>query len=272
MGPIMATFRTADFFALYVEMTTDLGRRQLKFSPTDLLFPTRQFGYRYSVGLGRTTRNGELQTVTLDLVALSTAAEPDIRILSIDSVFARVKDSLDIELIDPSTTALPPSPQTPSEVTPLEAARFLTQATYGPTQTSIQNLVALGSYDAWIDQQFAAPVSKTLPYVKATSNGSLSTTRHHVWFDNVINGADQVRQRVALAWSELFVISDRDYVLSNSQYGVSQYYDLLAEQGLGNFRTLLETVTLHPTMGVFLSMIGNEKADPARNVLSLIHI
>jgi len=77
---------------------------------------------------------------------------------------------------------------------------------------------------------------------------------------------DQLRQRLAFAWSQIFVVSDRDYALSNSQYGVSNYYDMLATLGDGNFRTLLERVTLHPVMGIYLSMLRNERADPDRNV------
>ncbi len=262
VGPLNGSLRVESYYALYVETETNRGRRQFKFVPSNNATPQLRFGYRYVVGLGRDTRDGTLQPFTADLPALATQAEPGIVIESVGLVFARVRGELEIELIDPSNPVQPPT----GEITSNDAARMLMQATYGPTTASIQELQTLGSFDTWIDQQFAAPISLTLPYVRATSNGSLGSTRHHIWFDNALNGTDQLRQRVALAWSELFVISDRDYVLSNSQYSVSQYLDLLAEQGLGNFRTLLETVTLHPAMGVFVSMLANERADPARNV------
>lgn len=258
--PIMGSVRTTHYFALYVETTTNRGRRQFKFTPADLGGPALRFGYRYEVGLGRSLRNGDLQPLILSLGEIASATEPGTTITSLDAVFARTRRTLDIEILD----SAPPSE--PGEVSSQAAARFLTQATFGPSIESIAALEALGDYEAWIDEQVAAPASLTLPYVKANSNGSLSTTRHHIWFDNALNGQDQLRQRVAFAWSQLFVISDRDYVLSNSQYSVSDYYDLLAVQGLGNFRDLLETITLHPSMGVYLSMLRNEKADPSRNV------
>jgi len=110
------------------------------------------------------------------------------------------------------------------------------------------------------------PMSETLPYTQANSNGSLSTTRHEVWWNNAMGQPDQLRQRVAFALSEIFVISDNDYELSNSQYGVCHYYDMLARAVSGNFRNLLTDVTLHPVMGVYLSMLRNQRADPARNV------
>ena len=168
----------------------------------------------------------------------------------------------------PGETTAEPPPVIPvdGEISTVEAVRFLTQATFGADAASIQALQGVASYGDWIDGQFGEPASLTLPYVKANSNGSLGTTRHHIWFQNVLAGSDQLRQRLAFAWSELFVISDLDYELSNSQYSVSHYYDLLVEHAFGNFRTLLETVTLHPSMGIFLSMVRNEKADPARNV------
>ncbi len=153
-----------------------------------------------------------------------------------------------------------------SNLSQQQAARFLTQATFGSTQTDIDHLVALGNYETWLNEQFAMSISLQLPYVKAKGNTSNPTHRHEIWWTNVIQGKDQLRQRVAFALSEIFVISDLDYSLANSQYGVSHYYDLLANNAFGNYRDLLEKVTLHPTMGIYLGILRNEKADPDRNV------
>lgn len=97
-----------------------------------------------------------------------------------------------------------------------------------------------------------------------------------------MQGNDQLRQRVAFALSQIFVISDRDYELGNSQYGMSDYYDMLAENAFGSYRELLGKVTLHPTMGIYLGMVRNQKANPslfirpdenyAREVLQLFSI
>lgn len=110
------------------------------------------------------------------------------------------------------------------------------------------------------------PISRTLPYVLNNSNGSLNTTRHYIWWQNIMQGEDQLRQRVAFALSEIFVISDLDYTLSNSQYGISHYYDMLAENAFGNYRELLEKVTLHPTMGIYLGMVRNQRANTELNI------
>ncbi len=147
-----------------------------------------------------------------------------------------------------------------------EAQRFLTQASFGASESDIDALVALNSYDAWIDQQWALPVSLTQPYVEAVGSGGLRPIRHHIWWQNAMEQPDQLRQRVAFALSELFVVSDLDYTLGNAQFGISQYYDRLAQYADGNYRDLLEVVTLHPVMGIYLSMLRNVQADPERNV------
>ena len=146
------------------------------------------------------------------------------------------------------------------------AARLLARGSFGPSTAAIEEALALGTDQAWIDDQMARPLSLTLPYTEANSNGSHPAARHHAWWIAAIEGEDQLRQRVAFALSELFVVSDLDYTLSNSQYGMAHFRDLLARHAFGNYRELLEAVTLHPVMGIYLSMVRNEKADPARRV------
>jgi len=148
----------------------------------------------------------------------------------------------------------------------VDAARFLNQATFGATEQSIADFRKLDSKAAWIDAQLALPASLTLPYVVANSNGSRRKDRHEPWWNNALDEPDQLRQRVAFALSQIFVISDLDKALSNNQYGVSDYYDMLSRNAFSNYRSLLENVTLHPAMGVYLSMVRNEKANPAENI------
>ncbi len=148
----------------------------------------------------------------------------------------------------------------------LDAARFLNQATFGATVDSIAEFRTYASKAAWIDAQQQLPVSLTLPYTRANSNGSNGAARHEIWWNNALDEPDQLRQRVAFALSQVFVVSDLDYTLSNAQYGMSDYYDMLSRNAFGNFRTLLEDVALHPVMGVYLSMVRNEKANPAEKI------
>jgi uncharacterized protein (DUF1800 family) len=174
------------------------------------------------------------------------------------------------ELVEPTdggpTGELPPATSV-SNLDPLDvaAARFLTQATFGPTPQSIEQLRAT-TLEAWIDEQMSLPLSLTEPYTRANSNGSSTEARHEAWWNNVLEQPDQLRQRVAFALSQIFVVSDLDYLLANNQWGMANYYDMLSRNAFGNYRQLLEDVTLHPVMGVYLSMVRNEKANAAENI------
>ena len=78
-------------------------------------------------------------------------------------------------------------------------------------------------------------------------------------------GPDPVRQRIALALSEIFVISERQDTLFLNPAGRADYYDMLLRNAFGNYRDLLMDVTRHPAMGVYLSHLNNRRSDPALN-------
>ncbi|MGH8285066.1 MAG: DUF1800 domain-containing protein, partial [Steroidobacteraceae bacterium] len=165
----------------------------------------------------------------------------------------------------------PPVPQPPA-ISKAEAYRFLNQATFGATNADAQILIAQG-YEAWIDQQIQRPASLELPHVQqafSTYPPGADFTRLHedrvdVWLRHALHAPDQLRQRVAFALSEIMVISQLSPLVAYP-WGSASYYDLLAQNAFGSFRELMEDVTLHPAMGVYLSMLGNQKPDLARNI------
>jgi len=144
------------------------------------------------------------------------------------------------------------------------AARLLAQATFGPQQAEVDSL-ATSSYDAWITAQEALPFTShraaalaDLAAFGGNSDGTMNASnRQAAWFKTVVTAPDQLRQRVAFALSELFVVSD---VSIDSPEGLANYYDLLGNGAFGNFRTLLQNVTLSPIMGNYLSTVRNAKA------------
>lgn len=144
------------------------------------------------------------------------------------------------------------------------AARFLAQATFGTTLEDIESVKTLG-VEGWLDNQFQLPGSSHLVYAQANGNTSNAEARINKWWLDAIDGDDQLRLRVAFALSQIFVVSDVQQTLGNAQHGLANYYDVLLKNAFGNFRTLLEEVTLHPVMGVYLSMLQNGKADPTTN-------
>jgi uncharacterized protein (DUF1800 family) len=99
-------------------------------------------------------------------------------------------------------------------------------------------------------------------------------------YGNMIRAQDQLRQRVAFAYSQIFVVSAVEDAVNGNSHGLATYHDMLADDAFVNFRTLLKDVTLHPIMGQYLNMRGNVKqtlpAKPnenyAREILQLFSI
>jgi uncharacterized protein (DUF1800 family) len=159
-----------------------------------------------------------------------------------------------------------------------DASRFLAQATFGPTDTDIAHLRSVG-YSGWLSEQFAASATHELTYldwVQNTLGEDIGQgNRQEAWFLGALGGSDpaggaahtdQLRQRVAFALSEILVISDQNTTLSGYPAGMAYMYDILSDNAFGNYRTLLEQVTLSPAMGVYLNMMGNRRADLANNL------
>lgn len=177
----------------------------------------------------------------------------------------------------PPPAAPPPPP--PAAVSKADAYRFLNQATFGATEAEATRLIALGdssnAYPRWLDAELAKPASRLLPYVEqgyATLSqnqnfniGQVNAPRVEKWFENALIGEDQLRQRVAFALSQIFVVSQIG-ALQNLPFATADFYDMLTRDAFGDFRQLLEDVTLHPAMGVYLSMLGNQRAIAGTNL------
>jgi uncharacterized protein (DUF1800 family) len=169
-------------------------------------------------------------------------------------------------------TPPPPAPAIDlSSVSSADAPRFLTQATFGPTTADISTLQSQG-YEAWIANQMAMPETSHrsatdadfAAYPASMQTVASAQNRQAAWWLISVTAPDQLRQRVAFALSELFVTSDVATSLSNEADGLANYYDLLANDAFGNFRTLLNDVTLSPAMGNYLNMLRNAKANPVK--------
>lgn len=154
-----------------------------------------------------------------------------------------------------------------------DAARLLTQATFGPRKSEIEALTG-GSLDAWITAQLALPFTSHRQAVlddRANYGGSGSFTnwnamhapnRQAAWWKVSLTAPDQLRQRVAFALSQHFVVSDVSLGDDSDAEPLAYYYDQLGNGAFGSFRALLETVSLSPMMGRYLSSLRNSKADP----------
>ena len=147
------------------------------------------------------------------------------------------------------------------------AARLLHQGSMGPTLVEIQNAQGQSELQ-WLDAQLALPINYHRDYMVFTNDDEdfRYISRIDAWWKAVMQSDDQLRQRVAFALSEILVVSDLNNDLRSQPEGMVTYYDLLLTHAFGNFRDLLEAVTLSPIMGTYLSHLGNEKADDALNI------
>lgn len=157
-----------------------------------------------------------------------------------------------------------------STVSEAAAVRFLEQSSFGPTTASIQRVRELG-FSAYIDEQFSLAPST---YAKPLDSDPGMTVLHQRFFRNALNGPDQLRQRMAFALSEIFVVSSRGIFNKDA---IASYQRMLLNRSLGNFRDLLRDVTLHPTMGRYLDMANNAAGESpnenyAREVMQLFTV
>lgn len=150
------------------------------------------------------------------------------------------------------------------------ASRFLAQATFGPTPEAIAELRALNyDYAEWIRREIAKPPTYSVPLLTAAVEAGainpliFASENRRARNQVMLTGTDQLRQRVAYALSQIFVISDQAPVVFAGADGSSDYYDMLLRNAFGSFRTLLWDVTRHPIMGRYLSHYRNRVGDPA---------
>jgi uncharacterized protein (DUF1800 family) len=172
---------------------------------------------------------------------------------------------------DPGSTTPPPS-GVEKPASRNDAARFLAQATFGPTDAEIDRLMDIG-YAAWIDEQFTRTPAQTHrahweardAEIKAANpaNAAGQSEVFEAFWKQAVTGPDQLRQRLAFALSQIMVISMVDGVVGDNPRAVADYLDTLGQRGLGTYRELLEAVSRHPMMGIYLSHLRNQKANAA---------
>ena len=140
------------------------------------------------------------------------------------------------------------------------ASRLLDQATFGPSLATIRQVQSMG-VDAWITQQFSTPdtplanIPTPLPAVCLAAN-TPTNCEESEWWQTVLTGPDQLRQRVAFALSEIFVISSD----SDNATTITYYHNTLAQDAFTNFYTIMHDVTVSPGMGAYLNMLNSAKA------------
>ncbi len=150
------------------------------------------------------------------------------------------------------------------------ASRFLAQATMGFNYEEVEYVNQIG-IDTWLEEQFNMPVSSYEETYQMIYDSALVITPtndtpkdeylSYAFYEMLVKKPDFLRHKVAFALSQILVISPPGTNIGNRGFGNSNYYDILYQGAFGNYRDMLYDVTLHPSMGIYLSTFKNKKAD-----------
>jgi hypothetical protein len=191
----------------------------------------------------------------------------------------------------------PPAPQPTPVPTPnpftgaantADTIRFLEQASFGPTPAEVARVQGIG-FRAYLNEQFNAPASSypTLTLMptdqgQGCPTGSAATCSRDNYsmyplqlkfFQNALGGSDQLRQRVSFALHQIFVVSGREV---DQPSWMAAYLQTIDRNAFGNYRQLLQEITLNPGMGLYLDMLNNSRSNPnenyAREILQLFSV
>jgi uncharacterized protein (DUF1800 family) len=153
-----------------------------------------------------------------------------------------------------------------------EAARFLLQSQLAATDAEI-SAVRANTFAQYLQTQFAKPIGQTgWQWLEARGYGAAPNKYNYFFNDypadfmvwsQLFTSTDGMRKRTLLALSEFFVASLESAEFTWRSHGYAQYWDILDGNAFGNFRKLLEDVTLSPAMGYYLNTKGNQKENTA---------
>jgi uncharacterized protein (DUF1800 family) len=154
-----------------------------------------------------------------------------------------------------------------------EAARFLQHCQFSSSDADI-SAVRSGDFEGYLQQQYDKPQGQTgWDWLDSRGYGDPAKVPKYVYefaiadfmiWNQLFTAQDSMRKRVALALSEFFVVSMQSMEIDWRGYTITAYWDLLNKYAFGNFRDLLEEITLNPAMGYFLNTKGNQKEDPKK--------
>jgi uncharacterized protein (DUF1800 family) len=150
-----------------------------------------------------------------------------------------------------------------------QVSRFLQQAQFSASDAEIASVRSLG-YARWLETEVAKPSgimgwdwlnAQGYGDVNSPSNFYDSTAPgdYMVW-SQLMAAPDAPRKRLALALSEIFVVSLNGLSFNWRSHAAAHYWDTLNTHAFGNYRDLLGAITLNVAMGYYLNTKGNKKA------------
>ncbi len=167
----------------------------------------------------------------------------------------------------------------------IRASRFLGQASLGANRKLIEQVADLGP-EAWIEEQLTvspglmqAELNRISRFWEDKCNEFGATDEvcaeirnpytfkfQYAWWSAALTAKDKLRQRVAFALSEMFVVSGIGNIEESYAPVLADYYDMLLRKAFGNYGDLLLSITEHPAMGAYLSHFNNPKTNLEENI------
>ena len=143
------------------------------------------------------------------------------------------------------------------------------QAQFSVSDADITSLKS-GGLLAWLNARYSEPLGQTgVAWLDSRGHNAITAERRYrahefgdymIW-NQLIAGPDQTRKRMALALSEMFVVSSTSFTSLYPSCLIAAYWDVLTANAFVNFRQLLEALTLNAAMGSFLNTRGNLRED-----------
>ncbi len=163
-----------------------------------------------------------------------------------------------------------------------EASRFLSQAGFGASKEDIESLALDLDFEAWVNNQYNLPISlystkldeiwAEVVQGKLDSGvpeediyGPEAVHFNYVWWQNVMDGEDQLRQKTVNTLSEIIVVSVHSQIWGFAE-GLASFNDIFANHAFGNYKDIMQEVSLHPVMGYYLSHLDNPKENIEENI------
>ncbi len=146
-----------------------------------------------------------------------------------------------------------------AQVSSAGARRFLEQAAFGPTPADAAHVQTIG-YQAWLNEQFSMPPVSNFNTITSSQSGMPAH-----FLTNSVSNADQLRQRVAFALSQIYVTSIQKLIWNDNMV---LFQNMLLNDAFSNYRQIMADVTLSPAMGQYLDMANNAKANPATGAVA----
>jgi len=157
-------------------------------------------------------------------------------------------------------TPIPPTPPVSSVLklnSDQEVVSFLSKMTFGASRGDIEGAINRDASEL-LSEEFAKPPSYILPFVMdyTDDNEGVQHRSYSAAFWNaMVDGDDQLRQRMVFALSQITVISDLN--MGDRPRMNAHYVDTLYKHAFGNYKELLKEITYTPAMANFLTYYRN---------------